>query len=445
MTAAHSSNSLATPSDRLIHAERQGLRLAIFCRTVAVAAGFAWYVFGALSVGSAPSAWGIAALAAFTLFGIASLLLIGTRLDRWWLKYLIYTLDILGVCALFAVLPLSSGGDVPQILVFRAYGVYYLFPLIAMACLSLSWGLVAWSGFVGVVGWLGAFAYVVSGMERTLSWGDLPPAATGEAYQALFLSVDFIGRGNRIEEAGFLFICALILSLAVYRARRVFFAQIAAEAEREAERATRERVSQALGRYVPETIAARLIADEAALAPQVRHAVILVMDIRSFTSFAAKHPPDVVIETLGGFLADCSDIVSARDGVIISFTGDGLIAAFNTPLEIEEPEGAALEAATSLVAHAGTTSFAIRVGLAAGSVAAGSVGSSARQAFTVYGDTVNRAARLEALAKELGEEVLVDEAVASRMTAREDVEPRGSHALKGMAEPVPIWAVVREK
>ena len=428
-------------TDPLVFAERQGLRLAIFCRTLAVGAAFAWFVGGSLSVGSTPSPWGIAALLAFTVFGIVNLILIGTRFDRWWLKYVIYTVDILGVCTLFAVLPLSRDAEVPQIMAFRAYGIYYLFPLIAMACLSLSWRLVAWSGLVAVVGWWAAFAAVISGMEHRLSWGDMPGAATRQDYETVFLSIDFIGTGNRIEETGFLLISSLILALAVHRARRVFFAQIAAEAERETERAIRERIALVLGRYVPETIAERLIADETVLAPQVRHAVILVMDIRAFTTFAAERAPEEVIATLNSFLAQCSEIISARDGVIISFTGDGLIAAFNTPLEIPNPESAAIDAAKALTEHAQTTSFGIRVGISAGKVAAGSVGSSQRQAFTVYGDTVNRASRLEALAKELGENVLVDEAVATSQSKRPDTRSLGLHQLRGMADPVTIWSV----
>ncbi len=436
--------SSANATHRLVKAERQGLRLAIFCRTLAVSAGFIWFIGASLAVGAAPNPWGFAALLAFTLFGVLNLFIIGTRYERWWLKYVIYTVDILGMCALFAVLPPSSGADVPQIVAFRAYGIYYLFPLIAMACLSLSWRLVAWSGIVAVLGWWGAFAVVVRGMERSLSWGDMPPGATRQDYETIFLSIDFIGVGNRVEETGFLLISALILAVAVYRARLVFFRQIAAEAEREAERAARERITQSLGRYVPETIADRLIADESALAPQVRHAAILVMDIRAFTAFAAERPPAEVIDTLNTFLARCSEIISARDGVIISFTGDGLIAAFNTPLEVPDPEGAAVESALALVEHARTTSFGIRVGVSAGPVAAGSVGSSERQAFTVYGDTVNRAARLEALAKDLDADILVDEGVMASGKEWPGQRSHGLQNLKGMADPVPVWSVSDE-
>ncbi len=425
---------------RLIRAERQGLRLAILCRTIAVGAAFLWLVGGSWLAGYAPNPWGLGALLAFTVFGVLSLLAIGTRFDRWWLKYVLYAADILGVCALFALLPVSRGDEVPQIIAFRAYGIYYLFPLIAMACLSLSWRLVAWSGAVAVLGWWSAFAAVVAGMDRRLSWGDVPDDATRDVYETVFLSFDFIGIGNRVEETGFLLAGAVILALAVYRARRVFFAQISAEAQRETERAERERIAETLGRFVPHAIAERLIADKSALAPHVRHGAVLILDVRGFTTFADGKDPEDVIRALNEFLAHCADVISSENGVVISFTGDGLLATFNTPLAIAEPERAAFAAAERLTGAATPGSFGFRIGIAAGPVAAGSVGSSKRQAFTVYGDTVNRAARLEALAKEVQETTLLDQAVADKLDDKSNIRPLGPHAIRGFTESIHVWA-----
>ena len=426
---------------RLRRAERQGLRLAILCRTVAAGIGFVWLIVGWSAAGYSPSPWALVALFAFTVLGVVALAVIGTRLDRWWLKYAIYTADILGVCALFVVMPVSRSGDVPQIIAFRAFGIYYLFPLIAMACLSLSWRLVAWSGLVTAGGWWAAFALAIGGMERQLSWGDMSDGAGLVEYESIFLSIDFVGFGNRIEETGFILTAALILALAVYRARQVFFAQIAAEAEREAERAARERIALTLGRYVPEAVATRLIADPSALTPQVRKGAVLLMDIKDFTAFAAAHEPEEVISRLNGFLAGCAERVGDHGGVVITFTGDGLLATFNTPLEIADPERAALAAAKALIAASTGSGFTVRVGLAAGAVAAGSVGSSDRQAFTVYGDTVNRAARLEALAKDVGEAILLDDAIARAADKRDRLRSLGPKSMKGLAAPVTVWAL----
>jgi len=418
--------------DRLAQAERQGLRLAIICRTVAVGAAFLWVAISWFLLGFYPNPWIFVALGAFTAIGIAHASVIGTRFDRWWMKYAIYLVDAVGICMTFALFPISRSGDVPQILAFRAYGIYYLFPLVAMATLSLSPRLVLWTGAAVVVGWWTAFLLVISTMERTLSWADLSPGASGADYEAVFLSPDFIGRGNRVEETGFLFIATVILALGVLRARRVFRAQVKAQAER-------ERVAATLGRYVPEAIAKRLIDDPTALAPQERHAAILVMDIAGFTAYSASRSPTEVIEHLNAFLAGCADVIARHDGVVIQFTGDGLMASFGTPIESATPEAEAFAASRDLLSEAERSSFSIRVGLAAGKVASGSIGSSNRQAFTVYGDTVNRAARLEAHGKTLGKPVLMDDGVAAK--AGETLERFEGQELKGLADKVDVFAL----
>ncbi|WP_434050653.1 MAG: adenylate/guanylate cyclase domain-containing protein [Roseibium sp.] len=417
--------------DRLERAERQGLRLAIICRTIAVGAAFLWVGGTWAFTGFYPNPWIFVGLGAFTAIGVFHASVIGTRFDRWWMKYAIYLFDAIGICMTFAFFPISRSGDVPQILAFRAYGIYYLFPLVAMATLSLSPRLVLWTGAAVIAGWWAAFLIVVSGMERTLSWGDLTPGAGYDAYVGVFLSPDFIGNGNRVEETGFLFIATGILALAVVRARRVFRAQVTAQAER-------EQVAATLGRYVPEAVARRLIDDPDALTPQERHAAILVMDITGFTAYSAGRAPGDVIDHLNGFLAGCAEVISRHDGVVIQFTGDGLMASFGTPIDSDAPEGAAVTASRGLLGEAEASGFSIRIGLAAGMVASGSIGSSSRQAFTVYGDTVNRAARLEAHGKVLGRAVLMDEAVAGY--AGEKLEQFGGQELKGLAGRVDVFA-----
>ncbi|WP_193183394.1 adenylate/guanylate cyclase domain-containing protein [Nisaea sediminum] len=419
---------------RLRVAERQGWKLAILCRTAAVAAGIAWFILAWSAVGATPSALGLTALSLYALLGIASYSVIGTRFDRWWLKYALYAVDIVGVCAFLVIIPVSNTAPgLPQVIAFRSFGIYFLFPLVAMACLTLSWRLVAWSGLVAIVGWLGAFGIAIAGMERRISWSDLPHEATEEQFLSVFLSPDFVGYGSRIQETGLLLMATMILALAVYRARQVFVAQVGAEI-------AREQMVRTFGRFVPETIAERLAADRGVLKPQVRHGVALVLDIQDFTDYADGRDPAEVIKTLGTFLADASDVISAREGVVISFTGDGLLAAFNTPLEIKDPERAALDAASDLLAAAEENGFHVRIGLAAGPIATGRVGSERRQAFTIYGDTVNRAARFEVLAKEVGATVLADAGVAEKSKPEDRLKPLGEYRVRGFETPLPVWS-----
>ena len=380
---------------RLLVAERQGLKLAIICRTAAVAFGMLWLTVGWNLAGFVPSPLAMAALALFGVIGIASYTVIGTRYERSWLKYALYAIDILAVCAVFVVIPVSRfAPELPQVLAFRAFGVHYLFPLVAMACLTLSWRLVAWSGLAAVAGWWAAFGLAIADMQQRLSWRDLPIEPTADEYLKVFLSPDFVGYGTRLQETVLLMIAALVLALA----------------------------------------------DRDALAPQVRHGVALVLDIENFTAYADGRAPEEVIATLGAFLARSAEAISNREGVVISFTGDGLLAAFNTPLEIAKPERAALDAASDLLKCAEAAGFRVRIGLAAGQIASGRVGSDRRQAFTIYGDTVNRAARLEVLAKDVGVTVLADAGVAGKAKPDDLLKPLGEHRIRGFEAPLAVWS-----
>lgn len=427
--------------ERFELAERQGLRLAIFCRTTIAAAAVLYLVTAYSNTDYTLRIWTIIALFVYAATGITHLTIVGTRYDRWWLKYAVYALDVIGICTLFAVIPVSRSSDIPQIIAFRAYGIYYLFPILVLSALSLSWRLVLWTGVVAVAAWWGAFLWVIYDMEQTLSWSDIPVNATRADYENMFLSINFIGRGNRAEETGFLFAAALILALVVYRARSVFFAQINAEAQERKERQARQKVTEVLGRFVPEEITNQLIADSGTLVPKESYGTLLVLDIKDFTGFARDKTPTVVIEALDTFLAACSEVIAAKSGVVITFTGDGLLASFNTPLKIDHPETAAVDAAKALLDAAASLGFAIRIGVASGPVASGSIGSRDRMAFTVYGSTVNRAARLETLCKDLGQTILIDQSTREKLPHSDLAPALGQHFLRGLEEPVSVFAV----
>ncbi|UWR21753.1 adenylate/guanylate cyclase domain-containing protein [Sulfitobacter sp. S190] len=428
--------------DRLTRAEQTGLRLALACRSAITGAAFAWYVLAAfLFPEVSPRTATIAVLLAFTMVGVVHLAIIGTRYDQRWIKYAVYALDSFAICAAFALVPISRAADIPQIIAFRAYGIYFLFPLLAMSCLSLSWRLVLWTGGAIILGWWAAFTWVVARMDSTLSWADIPSHAQRDDYVNTFLSIDFIGRGNRIEETAMILFAALALAIAVYRARAVFFAQVAADLEWRQERALRERVSGLLGKYVPEAIARKLIADDKPLKPQRGHGTVLVMDIAGFTAYSALHPPEVVIETLDHFLADAAQSVSNTGGIVISYIGDGFLVTFNAPLALDRPEHHAVSAAIDLLDIAKTHGFDIRIGLASGDLVTGIIGNDARQSFTVYGDAVNLAARLEAQAKTLGARILADEATFTNADHAGRLQSRSEVSIKGLDSATAVFTL----
>ena len=427
---------------RLMRAEQTGLRLALACRSLVTGAAFLWYLVAVFFFPEiSPRVATIFVLLGFTALGVVHFSIIGTSYDRRWIKFAIYGLDVLAICAAFALVPINLSGDVPQIMAFRSYGIYYLFPLLAMACLSLSWRLVLWTGGMIILGWWVAFAWVVGQMDNVLSWSDMPAAATTADYERIFLSLDFIGRGNRIEETAMVFFATLALAAAVYRARGVFFSQVAADIERERERLLRKRASDLLGKHVPEAVAERLIADETPLLPQRRHGSALVMDIAGFTSFSARHEPEFVVETLDKLLSDATRTISEHGGVVLTYLGDGFLATFNAPAAIDNPEDAALSAARDLQIVAAEHGFDIRLGIATGALVTGIIGSETRQSFTVYGNAVNLASRLEQLAKKLGRTVVLDEKTQISVSADWHLHDLGCHTIAGIQHPVSVYSV----
>ena len=282
--------------------------------------------------------WTIAGFALVSLIGIAHLFIIGTRVDRRWMKYSLHGIDALTMCSLSALIPVSPAEPIPQIITFRAYGIHHFFPLLVLASLCLSWKLVLWTGVMIVVGWLAAFYSVISGMQDTLSWSDIPANATRLDYEITFLSINFIGAGNRIKETGLLVASAGVLAIVVYRARRVFFAQINSDAMHQHERGERPRVTATFRQYVPEVVLDQLVESGGKIPPQQSHGIVLSLDIDGFTAFSADKSPDTIIRKLDDFLSDTADQISLNQGVFISYLGDGLLASINAPLKIDDAE-----------------------------------------------------------------------------------------------------------
>jgi len=394
----------------LAAAEHAGLRLALIGRALALAPIAGWYAWYGVPVGNYV---GLAAVSAFMILGFVHLFLLLSGREREWHRYAFLALDAIGLGLLVVLTPLSQGAaDIPKILVFRAYGVYYLFLMLAVAALSLSPRLVLFSGAAAVSALWAVFLWITSGMARKITWSDLPADADRDTFIKTLLDPDFIGIGNRVEESAAILATAALLAIAVHRARNVVRARARAERQR-------RRAQDIFGQYVPTEVAQAILANQAALTPQTKEASILFCDIEGFTRLSEQKVPVAMIQLLNEFFDAATEIVGQHRGVVVSFVGDAVVAAFNTPLELRDHADAAVHAGRGLLALAEGRQFAgesldLRIGIATGPVASGSVGGTRRQTWTVYGDTENLAQRLEGLNKELGTRILVSEETALR-------------------------------
>ena len=199
----------------------------------------------------------------------------------------------------------------------------------------------------------------------------------------------------------------------------------------------RARVQDLFGRHVGEDVARKALEGEIELGGERREVAILFADVIGSTKLAAERSPEEVVELLNGFFGVVVEVVDAHGGWVNKFEGDGALAVFGAPVEIDDPASAALAAARELAARLERELDGIEaaIGASAGEVVAGNVGEERRFEYTVIGDPVNEAARLTELAKEKPGRLLASEAVLERAATEERDRWRfdGAARLRGRA------------
>ena len=207
----------------------------------------------------------------------------------------------------------------------------------------------------------------------------------------------------------------------------------------------RETIRDTLGRYVPEQVAKNLLSAGGELEVESAEATVLFCDIEGFTVLTEQLGPQRIVSVLNAFFSSMVAILEQYDGVVTQFQGDAILAVFNIPVSNPKHSQNALEAATSMVKAVREQTFEgcrldIRIGINTGMVVAGAVGAAGRLSYTVHGDAVNLASRLESLNKEYGTRILVAGSTAAQ--AHEfTLEPKGRIAVRGQSTEIEIFAL----
>lgn len=206
----------------------------------------------------------------------------------------------------------------------------------------------------------------------------------------------------------------------------------------------RETIIRSLGKYVPESVAESIIRDGGSLEPARTTATVLFSDIENFTSIAESIPPEQVFQMLNEYFPAVVEPIMAHGGVVNQFQGDAMLVTYNVPIEDPRHADRAVETAMAMQGVVAGRSFAgislrTRVGINTGEVIAGNVGTGIRHNYTVHGDAVNLAARLEQLNKDHGTNTIVSETTVQLLSGSYAIEPIGVVPIRGKREGVGVF------
>ncbi len=207
----------------------------------------------------------------------------------------------------------------------------------------------------------------------------------------------------------------------------------------------RELIRDTLGRYLPEPVARAVLSSGGDLQAESREASVLFCDIEGFTTLSLNIGPRRIVEILNAYFSRAVEIIERNHGVVTQFQGDGILAVFNVPVPNDKHAESALRAATEMLNSVDGELFAgeklsVRIGINTGAVIAGAVGAQGRLSYTVHGDAVNKASRIESLNKETGTRLLVAESTAGKID-REEFISMGCHELRGDRQNLEVFTV----
>ncbi len=351
-----------------------------------------------------------------------------------WVLVLSIGVDVALLCGLIFSFHLQY--DQPAAFYLKTPTLLYMFIFIAVRTLRFDPRFVLATGVVAATGWLALVAYALM--------SDMGEMAVTRDYVA-YLTSNSILIGAEIDKMLTILGVTAILTLAQYRGRQVLFDAIRSHA-----------AAQDLQQFFAPDVARSITASEVlpgAGHGEVRQAAILFVDVRAFTATAEKMPPERVMGILARYQEVALQVIEQNGGQVDKFLGDGILATFGAV------QGSATYAADALRAAHGVIvameaarpdfaalgwprAFDIGASVACGNVTVGVVGARGRLEFTVIGNAVNLAAKLESANKTQGTRALTDAASLSLAVAQGydalPLDTRAAQRIAGLARPVDV-------
>ena len=432
-------------SEAFADAEWQGLSTALWIRLAALIVIQIWLLFAVPKVYTIfYHAW----ILLFLLLGALQLHLLHRQIGGRSLVYIFALLDgiLVGVILLLPNPFLAE--PPPPAMILRYANIIFVFVLLAGAAFSYNPGLVLCTGLSAVIVWRAGIALLASRPEVATSTDSAWINAQGmQATVDLFLDPNFIHLNMQDKKVFVVVLVSILLAAVVWRARRLVLNQVRIE-----------RARTNLARYFSPNLVDQLTEQDQPLGAVRRQSVaVLFADIQGFTSLSEAMPPEKVVDLLRGFHERMERAVFDHDGTLDKYMGDGLMATFGTPNPGQRDATNALLAARRMLAEIDDLNqtrmtmseppIALSIGIHYGPVVQGDIGGVRRLEFTVLGDTVNVASRLETMTRDLNTPLAISSDMIDQLkreTADPDlgalVEGRPQE-VRGRAERLGVWTL----
>ena len=281
------------------------------------------------------------------------------------------------------------------------------------------------------------FTGAVAGLQYSLLATYFIRSASGAALEPILLGIP-----QHLFKGFLLFLIGVVTGLVTLQIRKRILNSFSVIEER-------NRISRTFGEYVSPQVMSTLMDLKPDLRSENKNVCVMFLDIRDFTGFAEKRSPEEVVEYLESLFEFMIEIVNRHHGIINKFLGDGFMAVFGAPLSDGKDCANAVEAAREILARvqqevdAGTIlPTTVGIGLHAGEAVTGSIGSALRREYTVIGDVVNLAARIEKLNKTFDSQLLISEMVWQAINEdRRNAVPMGHVQVKGREQSIQVYQV----
>lgn len=310
----------------------------------------------------------------------------------------------------------------------KAPTLLYVFIFISLRALRFEPGFVVFAGLTAAAGWLAMSYYAISttGMENI----------TRDYVE--YLTSNKILIGAEWDKVISIIMVTAVLTAVIARGQRLLKQAIQSNT-----------AADDLSRFVPDVIAQQIKqqAHEPDLSQtETGECSILFVDLEDFTSISEKISPRQLVMTLNSYFAVAAEPIHKHGGVINQFQGDAILASFNIPKQNPEHAINAIKAGLEILRTLEYTDFsgvklAVRIGVNTGEVTGGLVGIPERLHYTIHGDDVNIASRLEQLNKEFGTRLLLSEKTKEMAGDVFDYKLVTRHSLRGRSKPMKIYTL----